>query len=116
MSALPGYDTWKLACPDDERDTPDMTPNLDEMVASTDSFDNWLSNNVLPQSVAGLLSLILDRGLPRMDKSERDDLLRDRYDACIERVRDDFDDWAQQPARGKAAPVDQWIAEERWPR
>ena len=112
MNSLPGYDAWKLASQDDDAPTEvDATETLDEMVSEPDCFDNWLSMSVVPSSVDSLLSLLLDRGLPRMDESVRDDELRDAYDALLTRVREDFDSWAQHSAKGKDSPVDQWIAD-----
>lgn len=115
MNTLPNYDTWKLACPDDGRDAPDMASTLEDMATSPDTFDNWLSGNVLPQSVAGLLSLILDRGLPSMNKSECDDNLRDVYETRIGNVIDDFEAWAERDTHGQnTSPAYLWRQEERW--
>jgi hypothetical protein len=110
MNALPGFDSY-IQAPYADDDAPDPSPVLDEMVAEPDCFDNWLSMNVLPDSVAGLLSLILDRGLPRNDGTSRDDELCDMFSIRMQSARDDFDSWACQPARGKAAPVDCWTAD-----
>lgn len=88
---------------------------LDAMAANPDSYDNWLSWAVLPQSVAGLLALILDRGLPHMDKSRRDDDLLDKYYTLIDSARQDFDAWAQTRTEGKStSPFERWIAEDRF--
>lgn len=109
MSALTSRDR-RLQSPvaDDPAYSADDDSTIDEMVAEPDCFDNWLSGRPCPMSVTALLSLILDRGLPRKSKSERDDILCDRYGDLIDSVRADFKAWAQHPARGKAAPVDQW--------
>jgi len=109
MSALSAHDLW-LQSPvaDDPAYSADDDSIIDEMVAEPDCFDNWLSGRPCPSSVAGLLSLIMDRGLPRKDKSERDDILCDRYDDLIDSVRADFKAWAQTPDRCKPAPVDAW--------
>lgn len=110
MTALTYHDEW-LQSPvaDDPAYSADPESIIDEMAAEPDCFDNWLTGRVpCPPSVAGLLSLILDRGLPRMDKSERDDELRDRYDALVQSVRDDFAAWAQQPGPMAPSPADLW--------
>lgn len=106
MSALTAHDNW-LQSPvaDDPAYSADPEPIIDEMVAEPDSFDAWLSHRICPSSVTGLLSLILDRGLPRMDKSERDDELRDLYETRIKSVRDDFAAWAE---RGNPSPMTAW--------
>lgn len=111
MTTLSAHDRW-LQSPvaDDPAYSADDDAIIDDMLAEPDCFDNWLSGRPCPMSVADLLSLILDRGLPRKDKSERDDILCDRYDDLIDAVRADFKAWAQQPDRFKAAPVDQWTA------
>lgn len=112
MTALTAHDAW-LQSPvaDDPAYSADPESIIDEMVAEPDCFDQWLTGRTpCPPSVAALLSLILDRGLPRMDKSERDDELRDMYEERIKSVRDDFAEWAQQPERFSPAPMDQWRA------
>jgi hypothetical protein len=90
-------------------DTASMTNALEEMVAEPDCFDNWLSMDVLPQSVAGLLSLILDRGLPINNGTRLDDELCEMYEVRIKSAREDFEAWACRESGGKASPVDQWM-------
>lgn len=103
---------WDNALPPDDSFREAATERaLEEMVAMPDCFDQWLSGHVCPLSVAALLSLILDRGMPRMNGSERDDELRDRLDSAMKSVHDDFMDWAEQPTRFKPSPVDVWMAE-----
>lgn len=97
--------------PDDPAYSADPESIIDEMVAEPDCFDAWLSNRPCPQSVAGLLSLILDRGLPSNNGSECDDELCDIYETRVRCVRDDFAAWASQPDRFKPAPVDAWRSE-----
>ena len=82
------------------------TAQLDDMAASMDTFDNWLSLGVLPTSVAAFLSMSLSKPLPRTD-AERDELVTLR-----DWVRRDFDEWAQtRTSGGPTSPVDRWIAE-----
>ena len=110
MSALTAHDEW-LQSPyaDDPAFDADPDSVIDEMVAEPDCFDQWLTDGICPSSVAALLSLILDRGLPRMDKSEHDDELRDEYSARMQSVRDDFTRWAMQPGPMQLAPIDLWM-------
>ena len=82
----------------------DWLPVLDEMVGEPDTFDNWLSGAILPSSVAALLSLCLSKPLPRNDE-ENDALIE-----AMNRVREDFDSWAETPSRGRRAPVDVWYS------
>jgi len=113
MNALTSHDTYiQSPYADDQAYNAEATDNaLDEMVREPDSFDAWLSDRPCPSSVAGLLSLILDRGLPTNNKTDRDDELSDLLDARMTAVRDDFDAWAKQPERFKPAPVDVWMAD-----
>lgn len=114
MSALTAHDNW-LQSP--VADDPAMCGGdedvIEQMVAEPDCFDEWLSHRTCPPSVAGLLSLLLDRGLPRMDKSERDDELRDRLDAALDAVQRDFREWAETPVRHGLTPVGAWVDDDR---
>jgi hypothetical protein len=110
MNALPGFDRY-IQAPYADDDTPDLEPVLEEMVAEPDCYDNWLSMNVLPQSVAGLLSLILDRGLPINNGTRLDDELCEMYEVRIKSAREDFEAWACRESGGKASPVDQWMGD-----
>lgn len=109
MSALSAHDAW-LQSPvaEDPAYSADPDSIIDEMLAEPDTFDAWLD---CPPSVAALLSLVLDRGLPSMDQGERDDALRDLYETRIQSVRDDFARWAQESQRGRPSPVDAWREE-----
>lgn len=86
---------------------------LEQMMAEPDMLDCFLSHRTCPPSVASLLSLLLDRGLPRMDKSERDDELRDRLDAALDAVQLDFREWAETPVRHGVTPVGAWVDDDR---
>jgi hypothetical protein len=105
MTALTSHDHW-LQSPiaDDPATSSDPDSIIDEMVAEPDCFDAWLD---CPPSVAGLLSLILDRGLP-CGTDERSDELRDMYETRAKSVRDDFVRWAHEPTRFRSAPIDTW--------
>lgn len=105
MSALTHHDAWLSSPVTDEPAQIDIDAVIDEMIAEPDTFDSWLN---CPSSVAGLLSLILDRGLPCNDESSRDDELCDMYSLRIQSVRDDFARWAQEPQRFKPSPIESW--------
>ena len=78
---------------------------LEQMASEPDCIDRWLN---APSSVCKLISLMLDRGLPRMDKSEYDDKLFDSYLLNIDHMREDFRMWAENlDAKGRVA-VDEW--------
>jgi hypothetical protein len=111
MSALTAHDRWLSSPVTDEPAQADVESIIDEMVAEPDCFDQWLTGCIpCPSSVAGLLSLILDRGLPRMTGDARDDSLRDAYDMRIQSVRADFAAWAQDRDVIGDAPIDMWVA------
>lgn len=80
---------------------------LEQMGGNPDCFDRWLS---APSSVCKLLALLLDRDLPRMDKSKSDDELRDAYALNIEAMREDFRMWAENPDQRGRVAVDDWRA------
>ena len=109
MNALTAHDSWlQSPAADDPAYSADPDSIIDEMVAEPDCFDQWLTGrSPCPSSVAGLLSLILDRGLP-CGTDERSDELRDMYESRIQSVRDDFKAWAQEPGPMAPAPIDLW--------
>lgn len=110
MSALTAHDHY-LSSPatDDPAYSADPESIIDEMVAEPDCFDQWLTGRIpCPSSVAAALSLLLDRGLPRMNKSERDDELRDAYEARLQAARDDFRAWAETPGPMAPSPMETW--------
>lgn len=116
MSALTAHDRWlQSLVANDPAMSADDESVIEQMIAEPDCFDNWLSGRPCPSSVAGLLALILDRGLPHMDKSRRDDDLLDKYYTLIDSARQDFDAWAQTRTEGKStSPFERWIVEDRF--
>lgn len=104
MSAMsmPGYDTWLLP-PDDgpEPSLNNISDALDKLVADTDRLREFCVED--GPDFTTVFQLYHARGLPRMDKSKRDDELRDLYSAAFDAVlvayRDSLGDKLDEAAR-----------------
>jgi hypothetical protein len=76
---------------------PDDSAVIDEMMADADMVAGFAQTVTYGTSVGTFMSLMLDRGFPRKDGSERDDNYRDRLDALLETLHDQFTEWAYGP-------------------
>jgi hypothetical protein len=63
---------------------------IDDMMAKPGIVSRFITDGESNDNLDRLALLLLSRDLPRMDKSERDDRLRDQYDAVREAMLKDF--------------------------
>lgn len=70
---------------------------IDEMMADADTVAGFVQTLAHGAAVGKFMSLMLDRGFPRKDGSERDDNYCDQLDALLETMRDQFASWAHKP-------------------
>ena len=85
-----GYD----ACgPDDDDYSAYFERERDNILADNDDIDDFVG--VMGHELPDLLRLVIERGLPRNDESEQDDMLRDTYEVVIDSICNRFADWLE---------------------
>lgn len=106
MNALPGYDTWKTAAPDDDGPEPSEA-HFDEAFGDLVQDDDLLNKFMLETDVtiATVYQLFHRHGFPDKDCSERDDNLIDSYNVTFTIFFDHYRDWLGSRLTVKAQQV-----------
>ena len=106
MNALPNYDTWKTATPDDFLPEP-SEDQVEEAFTALVQDDERLNDFMLTSDVTicKVYQLYHAHGLPRCDGSERDDELRDCYAGAFGEFFDHYRAWLGDRLTDKADKI-----------
>lgn len=115
MNYLPNYDTWKTAAPDSERQEPSeahVEEAFAQLVQDSELLAEFIENE--QPDYTTVFQLFHAHGLPSMNKTARDDKLRDKYDTTMKHFFEHYNDWLGDRLTAKADEVMQaQIAEAR---
>lgn len=107
MNALPGYDTWKTASPDDDAGPEPSAAHIEEafdlLVADSDLLADFISDEQ-PDYTTPFQLYHKYGGLP-FNNSERDDNLRESWQITMDGFFEHYRDWLGDRLTNKAYEV-----------
>lgn len=93
-----------------EREAEAEDSAIEDMMGNSTHVDDFLAYT--GTDVATLLSMLLTRGMPSNDASERDDEYRDMLEGQLDRLRSEFEHYARTPIN-RESPLRTYLRREQ---